>query len=623
VEHRARSKGVQTFLRLAVVSICMSAGPATADQPWTTADLDVVADVAMQSIAGNKYLMLPRVAELADALILAGNRARAKAILVQTMPSLDPSGGNGRLDFVEKLAQLGDAADAEALTAIDAKPELKVLLLGRLGVGRARTGDIAAAWKYAEAVTTLSRTAGATNVTLANNAQFSLERIGIALNNSGAPGEALRLAKGMQPGLHKLNVLAQIAYVLCAGATKRTNKDIADEAANTVRATPVKADIVGHRIRIAQSAAEVIAVCNGAEAAKTFTGELEQSDLTTQVLSKLADKLTTSNQIDLARAVAPAPDPDSVSALLDSANRLKKQGDRPAATRVALAASQLAVSIQRDPASLLGKLASTLAELGAYDAAIAVLQPMDIQNRQQYFVQVVRAEIQNKDGAAMARTLPLAIAAIREPASTGRPANLLYELTRTVAAGGYPNEAKVPYQSLLDVLASRPAKQYDQVEPWQFAILKADLGDLAGALADADKLGDRPPDPSLMQVMMLNAMQFAGAKTKPSDAEMLAGVKRSLEALRRVAGPKARALSGIAVGLAEQGTVDAALQVAARMDVDQEEPLQPRNHAFAAIAKAQEKAGDLRGSLSSIRQITKPEMQQDLLLKLAAHPAKS
>jgi tetratricopeptide (TPR) repeat protein len=635
VEHCARGKGVQAFLRLAVIVMCCSAGPATADQPWTTADLDDVADAAMQSItAGAKNLAGFRVVQLADALIRAGNGNRAKAVLVQTMSALDLSRPNERGDFVERLAQLGDVANAQALMAVDVNVDVRIMLLGKFGAGRAHAGDVSTARNAAKAVTAISEADGATNANVANAAQFALVRIGIGLSDAGSSDEALRLAKAMPAGQHKLNLLVRVAYGLCTGATKQANRDVAEEAANTARALPTTAAAPYTTVFIAQTAAETVALCNGAEAAKTFAGEVVKSESAAQVLSKVADKLTNSNEIDLARAVAPPPDPAGVNALLDAADRLKKQGDRPAATRFALAASQLALGVQRDPAAplhkwldhviLLGNISSTLAQLGAYDEAIAVVQPIEVQNRQQYYTNVVRFEVERKESAALARTLPLAIAALGLRSPAGRPVNLLYDLTRTLAGGGYPDEAKVAYGSLMELLGNRPATLQDGMLPWRLAVLKADLGDLAGALSDADNAGPMVDKPSGGQVGMLVAMQFANAKTKPTPDEIEAARQRAMAALGPlVAGPKASALSMIATDMAAQGKIDVAMQVASGLDVEPRQVLQSlRNTTLAAIARAQEKAGDPRGSLSTAKQLTPPEVRWDLLLKLAARPVK-
>jgi tetratricopeptide (TPR) repeat protein len=630
-----RGKRLQIFLRLAVVSICLSAGTATADQSWTMADLDAVADAAMQSVtAGAKNLVGFRVVQLADALIRAGNGDRAKAVLVQTMSVLDPSGPNQRGDFVERLAQLGDVANAQALMAVDVKADVRVMLLGKFGAGRAHARDVLAARDAVKAVTAISGADGATNANVANAVQFALAGIGIGLSDAGSSDEALRLAKAMPAGQHKLNLLVRVAYGLCTGATRQANRDIAEEAANTARALPTTAAAPHTTVFIAQTAAETVAVCNGAEAAKTFAGEVVNSESAVQVLSKLADKLTNSNEIDLARAVAPPPDPASVNALLTAADRLRKQGDRPAATRFALAASQLALGVQRDPAVplhkwldhviLLGNISGTLVQLGAYDEAIAVVQPIEVQNRQQYYTNIVRVEVERKEGAALARTLPLAIAALRLPSPAGRPANLLYDLTRTLAGGGYPDEAKVAYESLLDLLGNRPATLQDGMLPWRLAVLKADLGDLAGALSEADNAGPMVEKPGAGHVGMLVAMQFANAKTKPTPDEIQAARERAIAALPPlVAGPKANALSVIATEMATQGKIDVALQVAAGLDVEPRAVLQSlRNTTLAAIARAQERGGDLRGSLSTTRQITQLDKQWDPLLELAARPLK-
>jgi tetratricopeptide (TPR) repeat protein len=352
------------------------------------------------------------------------------------------------------------------------------------------------------------------------------------------------------------------------------------------------------------------------------------------VLSKLADQLTNANNIELARAVVPTPDPANAGDLLAAATRLMKQGDRDAASREALAASKVALTTQRDPTAplgkwidytlLLGRISGVLAELGAYDEAIVTVQPIEIVNRQQYYLNVMRAEVQHKDAAAITHTLPLAISAITLPTPGIRSVNILYELTRVLAAGGYFEEARVSYQAILAVSNSPSAKPQDRLQPWQSAALKAAAGDLAGALSDADNAGPLVAKPSAMQVMMLAAMQFDNPTKKPTESEMLAAIERAKAALPPlVSGPKANALRAIASELAAQGKIDDALQVVAGLDVEPQDVLNSvRGTALLSIAKAQAKAGDLHGSFSTVMQITPLLLRWDTLLTLAAKPVK-
>ena len=206
-----------------------------------------------------------RLVKLADALMSGGNAARAKVALVKAGSLLGPvtnfSDKISREEIVEKLAQLGSVADAEALAGIDVAPSIKVVLLGKLGTGRARAGDFSAAQNAAKSVTTLVEANVGTNPNVASSAQVSLAGIAMALSASGATDEALRLAEELPDGLRKLQVYAKVAHTLCGSAAKRPSEqrliqNIADKATQAARQTLTTADKAYERFGVAQTAAE-------------------------------------------------------------------------------------------------------------------------------------------------------------------------------------------------------------------------------------------------------------------------------------------------------------------------------------------------------------------------------
>jgi tetratricopeptide (TPR) repeat protein len=460
---------MQKLFRLALVIPFISAAPAVADQAWTMADLDAVAGAAMEAIVDSKSTGAIQLVKLADALISARNNERAKLVLFKASSLLSSPANSWDAhilgDIIERFAQLGNVAEAEALAAIDAQPRDKAMLLGKFGKGRARAGDVEAALKAAKAIALIAELNEAANA-VATAAQTSLTEIGIALSDYGAPDDALHLAEGLSDGLQKLRVLAQVANAFCPAENRKTNgrplsQDISDRTAKAVRFALTTADNPFQRVALLQTAAEAIALCGGAGPAKTLVGESAASDTAVRVLSKLSDKFTDLGKIELAREIAPTTDPTNVDQLLDAARRSLKQGDRAAAVRDALAASRLALAVPRDPASpwhelnelsqLSGRISGLLLELDEIDAAIATLQLAQISDRKQYYLSMVRTEVQSRNGAAIARALPEAIATMKLPSLASSMSNPLYDLTRVLAAGGYANEARKSFETLMEV----------------------------------------------------------------------------------------------------------------------------------------------------------------------------
>jgi hypothetical protein len=624
-------------IRLAIAISVLSAAPSIADGPWTMDDSNAVAVAAIDAAASIDGRSSFQFVELARALIKAGNSVQARVVLAKASSVLGPPVDNAvdRDNIVQMLAQLGYAADADALIGNDAEPGMKIRLLGKLGAGRARAGDIAAAQKAAAMVISTAETSATVHPVFASSA---LVEIGIALSEAGAQAEAVRLAEPMPAGVPKMRIIVQVAQALRVAATNRTGnplqlQNVTDKVTAAARLA-VSADKGPDQSSIIFLAAETIAECNGAAPARKLVSETVPADKAAELLTRLSDRLTARQEFDLARSLAPPPDPTSVESLLEAARRLTKQGDRAAAKRVALAASQLGLSVRHDPAAPpltwmrhtrdLASTSEVLAELGAYDDAVATLQPIEMQYRSHAYISIIKAEIRNKDAAAISGTLPAAIAAIKLSIPPGSTTQLLYDLTKALAVGGFREQANNVYQSLLEWSLGQSDKPAGRLLPQQLAVLKADMGDLAGALATANDAGALVTKPGAADFFVAAVTEFGLRNEKLTEAEALAAVSRLKAAIPPlVAGPKATALGAIVAELAEQGNIQAARQVAAGLEAEPRDVLQSRRDtALGAIAKAQEKAGDWRGSFATTLQISRPGWRWPLLLRLAAKPVK-
>ena len=167
----------------------------------------------------------------------------------------------------------------------------------------------------------------------------------------------------------------------------------------------------------------------------------------------------------------------------------------------------------------LAGISEVLAELGAYDDAIATLQPIEMQYRSHAYISIIKAEIRNKDAAAISGTLPAAIAAIKLSIPPGSTTQLLYDLTKALAVGGFRDQANNVYQSLLEWSLGQSDKPAGRLLPQQLAVLKADMGDLAGALATADDAGALVTKPGLADLFTATVMEFGLGARKPTEAE--------------------------------------------------------------------------------------------------------
>jgi hypothetical protein len=392
----------------------------------------------------------------------------------------------------------------------------------------------------------------------------------------------------------------------------------------------------------AEAAVDAVAYCEGPARAKAVAAALLPPDAADRALATLTDRLAAQQDAALAAAVAPAPVPGDAESFLDDAKRRIKLGDHAGAIAAALESARIAGLITRDyptritgpvtaetanpkwtwydHQALLGRIFGVLCELGADDAAITTVQPIEPENRQQYYVLLIDAEVRRKDTAAIARMLPVAIKAVEaETRLASRTGYLLFRLTRTLALGGYAGEARTTYTELVSLLDHPSLARPVHITPVLLAELKADVGDLPGALLAANEAGPLVMKPSDAQILMMAALQFANRSASPTASEVAAAADRLRAALPPLMpGPQAHALTAIAVDMAEIGDIAAARQAESRLEAEPRDALWgPHDTALEAIVGAQIKAADFRGALATTLRMTEPNRRWKALLKLA------
>jgi hypothetical protein len=324
--------------------------------------------------------------------------------------------------------------------------------------------------------------------------------------------------------------------------------------------------------------------CDGPDAALAFVRELLPPAQASLTLGLIADQLTAKGDFDLARAFTTASGLTDPKSLVDAAKRFLNQHDKDAARDAALqAAEQIRAATPRSNSEhfkLLGEIFGILVEVGEYDHAVAVVQSEEPVRKETLSVSAVERAIRRRDDAAVARLTPMAISAMMQ--SQGSVMKL-YWLTRSLAAAGFRDEARMSYQQLTDTFAppyppprAGEGGEGANVDPVMLAELQALMGDMPAAFATADRAGLPPANPAR----------------------------------------KARALQAIAILSAGQGNIDGALQAEAKLEAEPANAL--RDRALLSIAAAQTKSGDLRGAYSTSLRIADPYGRIHSLLRLVA-----
>lgn len=272
----------------------------------------------------------------------------------------------------------------------------------------------------------------------------------------------------------------------------------------------------------------------------------------------------------------------------------------------------------------LGQVFAVLCDLGEYDEAIATVQPIEDVNRKQYYAMAIEAAVGAHDDAAVNHLLPVAIAAFKEPAPDWGTVQKLHRVIQALGRGGYRDAARTAFAELKAVLDTLVASGKYQADLDMLAECQALTGDLAGALATADKAGPLVQAPSNGQVAMATVFSFADEQRKapPTQneiAQRLAEVQAHMPA--QVLGPKAFALAAIANDLALMGDIKSALGMEAALEGEPRKLFeQQRDFVLTPISEAQQTAGQYREALATALRISRDDLRFARLLKLAAVP---
>jgi hypothetical protein len=601
---------------------------------WSRQDLDRVADAAVVAAAAtsdaNSHAFM--LLELADALIRSGNIGRAKAIVLQTGEILGSPADFAHSPWasrvVEKLAQLGDVSDAEALADAATGDDTHATLLGKIGAAQARAGDVAGALRTVEKIASLPDVTQTPNPAIANPKIVALVRIGGAFNDRGETETALKIAERLPNDNWKINLLSRVGKRLCVSSDPgqaAKGRLVAEQTAHIASTTSTDNLMPYEKRNWVIAAVGALGTCAGPNVAISFLHNTLPTRQLAMASSMIADNFAESGEASLARAVAPAVDPDDLDSLLDSAKRSLKMGDSEAAKATAMQASATATKLYRtklppDQFRALSEICGLLIKLHSYDTAIESTLPIDPITRAQFYVSVVRGEITDNDATAVARTVPATTEALKALTSADvLSQQMLTTMTLALARGRYEDEARQSFAALVAVrnasLAVDPRKRGLD----SFAGVRAVMGDLSGALAEADRAGPLTAKPN---GIMPTIMSFANATSPPTKGELENRLRQVQSALPPIGpGPKAGVLASIASDLAFVGNIDAAFQVETGLEGEARDILQStRDTTLAVISDAQGRANDSKSSLATALRIEQPLIRWKPLLRLAAIP---
>jgi hypothetical protein len=495
---------VRAAICLMTAAACLAGQAVAAPEqgPWTAQDLNAVVDAALVSIdgerdPGTRAMML---AQLAGTLEKTGVTGREQEIFHRAagylqMPSTDYSIARTRQSVVAGLARWGNLRDAEVLAAADTAAANQPALLGKLAEGRLGAGDLPYVAATVARIQALPPTPAAPGPVQKTPTEV-LGEIGVALAAHGDIAPAGKIAAGL-PDLERLEVDREIAHAFCAAGSKirdpKKGREIAQQSAQLARraldpAGPAPGQPELAKRALAGAAAFAVAECQGPSEAVAFVNEVSQKSAE-PVLDQLFGEAVHRKELDLAAAFDRQADPASAGSLLAAAERRQQRRDNEGALVLAAQASQLALSHHAgDPPPSAQQNADQiqineelrpiffeLKSLGAYDAALAVVQPIEPGNRRVYFLSLIQAETMKRDDAAVARTLPAATDLFKQPLPGGR---YPFELVKALALGGYRDQARA---SMVE---------FPPFSPGETALIEAALGnDAALAALNGPKTG--------------------------------------------------------------------------------------------------------------------------------------
>ncbi|WP_189041647.1 ATP-binding protein [Aliidongia dinghuensis] len=571
-----------------------------------------------------------RLTELATALTKGGYPEAARGV-VHRAAALFADGGNGigplwRGPVIEDLVRLGEHREAASLADVELQPQLKAILLGRLGVALAGAGDVGGAEEVLSRVQELPAAKDKGFLSQSSSTALALADVAGALAMSGQMQASIDLAEGFPDGLPKVMILSEAATAWCAsgpGGTRdlRRGTELARRTADLALALLRTGSQASDRRWLAASAAEAFAECQGAEAARSFVRDPAIPTLPFDVLNATVDKLIDRGDVALARSLVPQDDTLTLDEWLAEERRLEKLGDRPAAIDAARKASEIAARSDAPPAGpsqrsrlhLVGRQAiGVLVELGAYDDAVQEMSTLGPRDREEVLLDIVADAAKRKDATAVQRFASLATGAAGAAEDAG--ASALARLAKTLAFAGYQPEATRAFSAWQRIWAS-PRRE---PPPDQAIELEAVMGDFAAAMAKTRSMGElveerRDPAIAAAEERLRTAPD---PQSKAKWEQFLADPRRAAKRSPvRVPSIRARTLGSIAVDMAALSGTSDAIRAEAELETDPDTCLAAlRDQAFVAISAAQARSGGFQGALETALRVSDLDTRWQALL---------
>ncbi|MGN6284473.1 MAG: hypothetical protein ACTHM2_04905 [Afipia sp.] len=611
---------------LLVLIFCFIAPLAYAESKWTAEDLGKVTEAAMLAARDQSRVRASDLLNLANALIKSGTKIRAQEVLEAAAVSLTPNDySNVRAEIAGKLAMLGVSAPARALVSSEKSPFTKMMLLGKFGAGRTQAGSLEEALEAARDIASLSASTAAPASVVSEASTRALAEISVAIGTKGHVREALQLLRDVSNSPAKVRALSQIATVSCT-SKDGNSREALEQTTSSARLALEATNKEFEKVDIVALAGEAVAACSGADRAHQFVAEATGPNFEYRVLGVIADHLTERGEVALALSLLPKPGTTNVESLFVAAKRLLKLGERARAVAVARQAARLALqgvpSSERRPGwyhdytGKLGQISATLIQLGAYDDAIAVIQPMDPSNRVQYYARALLAAAQEPNSPEVRRLFPVTMEAFRiKPMIHALHLRQLSDLAEALAVDGYRDFAIKAVQEFQDQLGKSPSADQVRQRISLSAVMQADSGDIDGAILAAENAGPMVGRPTDAQLAAL-AVMMAGGQTTPAKFEDIK--RQAIERWPAAAGSKADVLSAIVVHLARKGNFSGALQAFDILDSEPDDAIKGiHDSAAEVLAREQEKQGDLRGAYTTALHIRQPIVRSPILVSLA------
>ena len=248
-------------------------------------------------------------------------------------------------------------------------------------------------------------------------------------------------------------------------------------------------------------------------------------------MDQISDQFAAAGNRDSARTIAPMLETGNAGDLLAGARRWMTLGDPDTAKRLAVEASSVALKEANDRSrtlgtqsvnqTLLGAISVVLEELGASEAALTSLQPIDLTNRKQYYSTILGIAARHKDGAAVKAMLPIALEMARTPTSGGlATVPFLARTTLSLVAAGFTGRGPMKSYAELEVAVNAASGDGLSAGLATLAEVQAAMGNMDAAYTTADRAGALTAKPNVARAVVATTMSFAGAQNPLSQKEV-------------------------------------------------------------------------------------------------------